>query len=94
MPQLTVSRAVAGLASGSSTVLVPLYLGEISPPTIRGTLGTVTQFSMVIGILFSNVAALAMENGREWRSLLSVTAVVGGELWARLWARGGATELH
>ena len=26
-----------------------MYLGEIAPPTLRGTLGTLTQFSMVIG---------------------------------------------
>lgn len=64
MLELTLGRTVAGLASGSSTVIVPLYLGEISPPNIRGTLGTVTQFAMVIGILFSNVLAMLFENGR------------------------------
>ena len=87
---LTVSRALAGLASGSSTVLVPLYLGEISPPTIRGTLGTVTQFSMVIGILFSNVAALALENGKKWRTLFSVTFFVAGSCFVA--ARGWVVE--
>lgn len=49
-----------------------------------------TQFSMVIGILFSNLAALAMENGKEWRSLFSVTAIVGGSCFVA--GRGWVVE--
>ena len=30
-----------------ASVVVPVYLGEIAPPTLRGTLGTLTQFAMV-----------------------------------------------
>ena len=39
-----------GFASGLSSVVVPVYLGEIAPPTLRGTLGTCTQFACVIGM--------------------------------------------
>ena len=42
-----VSRFVIGFASGYSSVLVPIYLGEMAPPTLRGMLGTLTQFAMV-----------------------------------------------
>lgn len=44
------ARFVVGLASGLASVVVPVYLGEIAPPTLRGTLGTCTQFSMVSSI--------------------------------------------
>lgn len=52
------ARLIIGFASGVSSVVVPVYLGEISPPTLRGTVGTCTQFSLVIGILVSAVAAI------------------------------------
>jgi len=51
------ARFIIGIASGFATVLVPIYLGELAPPTLRGTLGTMTQFSMVIGILASDIFA-------------------------------------
>lgn len=40
---ITIARFVIGFASGFSSVLVPIYLGELAPPTLRGTLGTLTQ---------------------------------------------------
>ena len=55
MSVLIVSRFVIGVASGFSSVVVPCYLGELAPPTLRGTLGTVTQFWCVVsrnGLMF------------------------------------------
>jgi SP family facilitated glucose transporter-like MFS transporter 3 len=52
------ARLIVGFASGVSSVVVPVYLGEISPPTMRGTVGTFTQFSIVIGILVSCIVAI------------------------------------
>jgi hypothetical protein len=37
---IIVSRFIVGFASGYSSVLVPIYLGELAPPTMRGMLGT------------------------------------------------------
>lgn len=70
------SRFVIGFASGFSSVLVPIYLGELAPPTLRGTLGTLTQFSLVIGILISNMLAFPFATPDSWRILFSVTSVV------------------
>jgi MFS family permease len=39
MFSIALSRFVIGFASGFSTVLVPIYLGEPAPPTLRGMLG-------------------------------------------------------
>lgn len=41
----------AGLISG----LVPMYIGEIAPTTLRGALGTLHQLAIVTGILISQV---------------------------------------
>jgi MFS family permease len=37
------ARLLIGFASGYASVIVPIYLGELAPPTLRGTLGTLTQ---------------------------------------------------
>ena len=42
---MLVGRVVTGVACGATTVVVPMYLGEISPPQLRGTLGTCFQVS-------------------------------------------------
>jgi len=35
------ARFILGFASGLSSVVVPVYLGEISPPAYRGTIGDI-----------------------------------------------------
>eukprot|EP01083_Nonionella_stella_P104246 298528_1 len=49
------SRIISGLASGICTAIVPTYLGEISPPIIRGEIGTLNAFINAFGILFAEV---------------------------------------
>ena len=38
--------------------MLPVYLGELAPPRLRGTFGTFTQLAMVIGILAADLVAL------------------------------------
>lgn len=70
------ARFIIGLASGFASVLVPIYLGELAPPTLRGTLGTLTQFSLVIGILVSDLLAYPLATESGWRVLFAVTALL------------------
>ena len=72
---MTLGRLVIGVASGISTVLIPVYLGELAPPTLRGTLGTYIQFCYALGILISNVLAYQFANEQSWR--LSFFLVIG-----------------
>jgi len=51
-------RLVCGLAGGATTVVVPMYLGEISPPHLRGALGAVFQTSQVCFMLATQVLGL------------------------------------
>ncbi|KAF8552187.1 D-xylose-proton symporter [Imleria badia] len=46
-------RAVAGLAVGAMTHVVPMYLAEISSANVRGSLVSLQQLSITIGILVS-----------------------------------------
>lgn len=76
MYTIIAARFVIGLASGISTVIVPIYLGELAPPTLRGTLGTLTQFALVVGILISDLFAFPFATIEKWRLLFAVTVFV------------------
>lgn len=50
-------------------------IGELAPPTLRGMLGTLTQFAMVIGILVADLLAFPFATEKGWRVLFSVTVI-------------------
>ena len=71
-----VARAIIGVASGASTVLVPIYLGELAPPNLRGVLGTMTQFVLVIGILVADLVGFVLANPTGWRYMFFLTSAM------------------
>lgn len=60
---LIFGRFIVGFASGIVSVVVPLYLGELAPPNLRGALGTGYQFGMVSGILLADLLAFVFVRG-------------------------------
>ena len=50
---LIISRIFVGLAVGIVNFVVPLYLSEVSPKQLRGTLVSLYQWAITAGILFS-----------------------------------------
>ncbi len=48
-----IARFTGGLAVGGASILSPMYVAEVSPPTLRGRMGTLYQLSIVTGILIS-----------------------------------------
>lgn len=73
---VTVARAIVGVASGASTVLVPIYLGELAPPNLRGVMGTMTQFACVLGIFFADIVGFFLANPAGWRWMFSVISAL------------------
>jgi len=55
-PVLAWMRFIGGLAIGGSSVVVPLYIVEISPGPVRGRLVAVNQLNIVFGILVSYIS--------------------------------------
>ena len=62
-----VSRFVIGLGVGSTSFVVPLYIGEIAPPSRRGGLVSLNQLSITIGILVSQLVAYFLAGHGDWR---------------------------
>lgn len=68
---LALGRFVSGLGAGASTVVVPLYISEISPPAERGLFGAMTQVSINVGIIATQALGYWLSHGREWRWILA-----------------------
>ncbi len=47
------ARFLGGLAVGAVSLLSPMYVAEVSPPTMRGRMGTLYQMSIVVGVIVS-----------------------------------------
>ena len=68
---LIASRILVGLAVGIVNFVIPLYLSEISPKVIRGTLVSLYQWAITAGILFSYFINAAFANAiYSWRWML------------------------
>jgi sugar porter (SP) family MFS transporter len=61
-------RVLGGFAVGAVSVLSPMYVAEVAPPNIRGTLVTAYQLAITLGILVSYVVNFALhEADNNWR---------------------------
>ncbi|KAG8373742.1 hypothetical protein BUALT_Bualt11G0056600 [Buddleja alternifolia] len=73
---MIIGRLLAGIGIGISSAIVPLYISEISPTEIRGTLGSVNQLFICVGILAALVAGLPLAaNPLWWRTMFGVAVV-------------------
>ena len=62
------ARVFGGLAVGAASVLSPMYVAEVAPPTNRGMLVSVYQLAIVLGILCSYTINYGLHNiDNNWR---------------------------
>ncbi|ODV62942.1 general substrate transporter [Ascoidea rubescens DSM 1968] len=74
---LILGRLIAGIGAGTSIVVTPLLINEISPVNLRGFLGSMNQVSINIGILLTQLLALSWANDFQWRLLLLIGFFLG-----------------
>lgn len=75
---LILSRMFIGLAVGIVNFVVPLYISEISPKNLRGTLVSLYQWAITAGILFSYfINAVFSQAVYNWRWMLFAGVVPG-----------------
>ena len=72
---LLYSRLYLGLAIGAASFATPLYIAEVSPTKIRGTLVSMFQLLITVGLLVSYLSDSALannENLASWRPMFYV----------------------
>ncbi|KAJ6626747.1 general substrate transporter [Mycena sp. CBHHK59/15] len=77
---LFIGRAVGGVGVGALSMLSPLYISEISPPEVRGSLVALEQFSIVLGVVVGfwiGFFTRDMPNSLSWRIPLGLQIAPG-----------------
>lgn len=72
-----IARIVGGIGIGGAILIAPIYIAEISPPKLRGSMVSLNQLNIVIGIsvaYFSNYFLKDIQ-GESWRWMLGVEAI-------------------
>jgi sugar porter (SP) family MFS transporter len=77
---LIVGRFVIGIAIGLSSVAAPLYIAELAPARRRGTLVSLFQLAVTVGILASYIVDGMLAPTQAWRTMLGVAVIPGAAL--------------
>ncbi|ESK91451.1 mfs monosaccharide [Moniliophthora roreri MCA 2997] len=80
LSHLFIGRAIGGIGVGALSMLSPLYMAEISPPEVRGSLLALEQFSIVLGVVFGfwlGFFTRDMPGSASWRIPLAVQIIPG-----------------
>lgn len=87
---LVLARMIGGFGVGASLIIAPMYIAEIAPPKMRGTMVSFNQLNIVIGItvaFFTNYLILQLGktnagwaeilqfNNYNWRWMLGLEAL-------------------
>ncbi|WP_143305963.1 sugar porter family MFS transporter [Chitinophaga vietnamensis] len=79
-------RLIGGIGIGAASVISPMYISELAPPSLRGRMVTYYQLAITIGILaayFSNAMIQPWRDSEEyflfrdeiWRYMFAVSAI-------------------
>ncbi|TFK95548.1 general substrate transporter [Pterulicium gracile] len=68
--QIGLGRWLTGIASGIGLCVAPLYLAEIAPKKISGSVGVLNQLSVVFGLTLTQSLGLAFATPTTWRLVL------------------------
>jgi len=91
---LIVFRLVGGIGIGVASMVSPLYISEFAPSRLRGTMVSLYQLALTIGIVtayFTN-AFLANHAGDHF-SGIQMEKIFSGEVWRAMLGLGGIPAL-
>lgn len=80
LPHIFIGRAIGGVGIGALSMLTPLYMAEISPPEVRGSLMALEQLSIVVGVVLGFWIGFWTRNvpgAMSWRIPLGIQLIPG-----------------
>ena len=85
--EFIIARIIGGVGIGGAILIAPIYIAEIAPPKLRGSLVSFNQLNIVIGIsvaYFSNYFLIDLGDD-SWRWMLGVEAIPAVIYFITLW---------
>ncbi|MGA7051726.1 MAG: sugar porter family MFS transporter [Mycobacterium sp.] len=76
MPMLLAARLLIGVTIGVSVVVVPVYVAELAPTALRGSLATAYQVAIVSGIILGYLAGYLLADTHSWRWIFGLAAIL------------------
>lgn len=73
IPILMAGRIVVGLGVGIASMIVPIYLAEVTPKQLRGTVVAVNVLMLTFAQFLSSIISLVL--GRNWRLMLGLAGI-------------------
>ena len=74
---LVAYRIIGGVGIGIVSIVSPIYISEVSPARIRGTLVSLYQLAVTVGFLLAYLANWVIDAGGD--------LAVAGNLWTNMW---------
>lgn len=75
VPMLLVARLLIGVTVGVTVVVVPVYVAELAPAAVRGSLVAAYQVATVCGIILGFLTGYSLAGLHGWRWMLGLAAV-------------------
>ncbi len=74
---ILISRLIQGIGIGIITIIIPLYIAETAPSSIRGRSVTIFQVFLTGGILLALAVDLAFTHSGDWRGMFACVLAPG-----------------
>jgi len=72
---LLLGRFVTGIACGLASMVVPLYIAEMSPAKRRGALVSINQLMITFGILLAYIMQYLLAKHSQWREMFAFAMI-------------------
>ncbi|ETN18051.1 hypothetical protein PPTG_03767 [Phytophthora nicotianae INRA-310] len=69
-------RVISGVASGGATAVIPGFISEISPPSLRNSLGVGFQIAITVGNLLVAITFFFFDTSSGWRLIAGFPIVL------------------
>jgi MFS transporter, SP family, galactose:H+ symporter len=72
---LIAGRTIVGIGIGIASFSAPLYISEVAPANIRGSLVSLNQLAITVGIVVSYLVDYALSSISGWRWMFGLAAI-------------------
>ena len=82
---LITGRVISGIGIGIASFISPMYIGELVPAKVRGSLVAVNMLAITTGIVVAYLVDYAFSGSKDWRYMFGLAAIPSIGLVIGMW---------